>query len=183
MDFIQLLMLSISLAMDAFAVSVTSGILLRRPTPGPVLKIAVFFGGFQALMPTLGWLLGRTVADYVESLDNWIAFLILGFIGGKMIWEAFRTGEEQEESADPAATGRLLVMAVATSIDAFAVGMSLALLDVGILSSALIIGLVTFFLCLMGVLLGRFLGALWRKGAMVAGGIILLGLGVHILLT
>ena len=182
MSFFALFMLSVSLAMDAFAVSITNGINLVRPSLWQILKPALFFGAFQALMPALGWLAGRTVAHYIEAVDNWIAFIILSVIGGKMVFDAIREGKEAGGFAPPPTTGKLLVMAIATSIDAFAIGMSLAFLDVGIIASSITIGVITFFISLSGVLLGKWLGGIFQQGAVIAGGIILILIGIKILI-
>ena len=176
-----LLMLAVGLSMDALSVSVTIGITTRELRPRHALKTGLFFGGFQALMPLLGWLAGSTVSTYITAADHWIAFALLLFIGGKMLWDCFHADEG--EAVDPTNTKRLLMLAVATSIDALAVGVSLAFLQVNILASSLFIGLVTFVICVAAVPLGRKLGGLFKRWATVAGALILIGIGVNILVT
>lgn len=143
--------------------------------------MGLWFGGFQFAMPLAGWLLGSSVARYIEAVDHWIAFGLLVLIGGRMVWEALRGGEEAAGAADLSA-GRLCVLAVATSIDALAVGVSMAFMQVDILASAALIGVVAFFLSLAGGLLGRRLGGLLQKWAQAAGGLALMGIGVKILM-
>ena len=139
MSFAELLLVAIGLSMDAFAVAVCRGLEMRRIDYRQALLIAVFFGGFQALMPVAGYLLGAGFEHYISSFDHWIAFLLLAFIGGKMIWEAARGGEE--EHAEALSLKLLVMMAVATSIDALAVGITFAFLQMDILPSAAVIGL------------------------------------------
>ncbi len=138
MSFVELLLVAVGLSMDAFAVAVCRGLEMRRIDYRQALLIAVFFGGFQALMPVVGYLLGAGFEHYISSFDHWIAFALLAFIGGKMIWEAVRGGEE--EHAEALSLKLLVMMAVATSIDALAVGITFAFLQMDILSSASIIG-------------------------------------------
>ncbi len=181
MSFIELILTAIALSMDAFAVSVTTGITLRRPRPWQAIKPGLFFGGFQALMPLIGYIAGRSVAVYIESVDHWIAFALLAAIGGKMIWDIWHE-DGDAESADPTRTLALLVMAVATSIDALAVGISLALLSVNIWWAITIIGCTTCALSIAGVLLGNRLGELFKKRATLVGGLILIAIGAKILI-
>jgi putative Mn2+ efflux pump MntP len=178
----ELLLLAVGLAMDAFTVSVTNGILLKCPTIWQTLKTALFFGGFQALMPALGWLAGANVARYIAAFGQWIAFLLLGIIGAKMIYDSFHCGEQSCEK-NPVSTVRLLVMALATSIDAFAVGLGLALLHVDVVLSCLFIGAVTFCICMAGMLIGKKLGNLFQKRAVFSGGCVLIAIGFKILIT
>ncbi len=177
---IEILLIAFSLALDAFAVSVSTGI----STPGfswkQGIKMGLWFGGFQCAMPLIGWFLGSSVAEYIVAFDHWIAFGLLAAIGGKMLWESFRGGEEESGPADLSA-GRLCVLAIATSIDALAVGVSMAFMEVDILFSAAVIGVVAFGMAIMGGLLGNKLGALVEKWAAVAGGLVLIGIGIKIL--
>lgn len=177
---IEIFLIAVSLALDAFAVSVSTGI----STPGfswrQGAKMGLWFGGFQFAMPLIGWFLGSSVARYIEAFDHWIAFGLLVLIGGHMVWDALKGGEGESAPADLSA-GRLCVLAVATSIDALAVGVSMAFMEVNILVSALIIGVVAFVLSLAGGLLGKKLGTLFQKGAQVAGGCVLIGIGIKIL--
>jgi len=178
----ELLILAIGLSMDALSVSITIGIMTPQLRLKHAMKAGLFFGGFQALMPVLGWLAGSTVSSYIEAADHWIAFALLGFIGGKMLWDVFKGGND-DEKVDPTNTGRLLLLALATSIDALAVGVSLAFLHVNIVASALFIGVTTFSLCVAAVMLGKKLGSLFQRWATIAGGVILIGIGINILVT
>lgn len=181
MSVIEIALLGVSLAMDAFAVSITTGITLKDLRWKHALKVGLFFGGFQFLMPLIGYLAGSTFVRYIESVDHWIAFGLLAFIGGKMVYECIRPGEE-EQVANPTATGKLLVLAVATSIDALAVGITFAFLDVAILPSAGLIALTTFVLSALGVALGSLCGQKLQARAKALGGGILILLGIKILL-
>lgn len=177
---ISILLIALSLALDAFAVSVSSGISVPGFGWKQAVKMGVWFGAFQCLMPLLGWALGSGVSRYIEAVDHWIAFGLLAFIGGKMVLDACRGGEE-EAPAD-LSPRRLCVLAVATSIDALAVGVSMAfMVDVDIRLSAAVIGLVAFGMSVLGGLVGRRLGGLFQRRATLAGGVVLIGIGVKIL--
>lgn len=183
--FVTLLLMGVGLAMDAFAVSVCKGLAMRRVNKKQCFVIALFFGGFQALMPLLGWILGSQFEQYITSIDHWIAFILLGIIGGKMILEAVRGQEntdEVEQLDPPLNLKELLVLAIATSIDALAVGITFAFLDTPILEAMLVIGITTFVICVIGVYVGNFFGSRYKRRAALAGGIILVLLGVKILL-
>lgn len=183
--FITLLLMGVGLAMDAFAVSICKGLAMRKVNKKQCFVIALFFGGFQALMPAIGWLLGSRFERYIVSVDHWIAFILLGVIGGKMIWEAAREKEDQDivEQLDaPLNIKELLVMALATSIDALAVGITFAFLGTPILEASLIIGVTTFIICVIGVYVGNFFGSKYKRKASIAGGMILVLLGIKILL-
>lgn len=183
--FITLLLMGIGLAMDAFAVSICKGLAMRKVNKKQCFVIALFFGGFQALMPVVGWLLGSRFEQYIVSVDHWIAFFLLGLIGGKMIWEAIREKEDHDivEHLDaPLDIKELFVMAVATSIDALAVGITFAFLGTPILEASLIIGVTTFVICVIGVYVGNFFGSKYKCKASIAGGMILVLLGIKILL-
>lgn len=182
MSFVELLLIAVGLSMDAFAVAVCRGLEMRRIDYRQALLIALFFGGFQALMPAVGYLLGAGFEHYISAFDHWIAFLLLAFIGGKMIWEATRGGEEEPAGAQALELKTLLLMAIATSIDALAVGITFAFLRMDILPSALTIGLTTFILSLIGVLVGNRFGARYKKKAEITGGVVLVIIGVKILL-
>ena len=154
-----------------------------RIDKGQALVTALFFGGFQALMPLAGWALGRQFEGYITQLDHWIAFVLLGVIGGKMIWEALREGEEAaEKGAGRLDLKELTLLALATSIDALAVGVTFAFLKADIALSASLIGLTTFCLSLAGVWVGHVFGARFKSKAEVAGGAILVLIGLKILL-
>ena len=179
MDFISTLLIAIALAMDAFSVSLTKGFTLKKITKSQALWFGIFFGGFQALMPLLGWLLGSSFKKYFESFGHWIAFGLLLFIGGKMICDTFCGCEEDKDNFD---IKELFVMAVATSIDAFAVGVSFAMFNINIFSAIAVIGITTFVLSALGVLIGCKFGEIFKNKATLFGGIILIFIGLKILL-
>ena len=181
-DIVSLLLVAVALSMDAFAVAVTSGIVDQHITPQKVTRLALFFGFFQFLMPLLGWALGSAVSEYIAAVDHWLAFLLLSFIGIRMVREACRKENPDKAPVNPFTYKNLLYMAVATSIDALAVGISFALTGERILYSCVVIGIVTFSLSVVGVLMGKRVGALFQKRAEVLGGLILVGIGVKILL-
>lgn len=183
--FIELLLMGVGLAMDAFAVSVCKGLAMRKVNKKQAVIIALFFGGFQALMPFIGWALGIQFESYITSIDHWIAFVLLGFIGGKMILEAVKPEEDEEiEQMDPPLDlKQLTILAVATSIDALAVGITFAFLDYPIVEAISIIGVVTFIICIAGVYVGNFFGSKYKNKAEFAGGLILVLLGLKILLS
>ena len=190
MDLITLLLLALGLSMDAFAVSISSGILLCRAKWTKNVKLAGAFGLFQGLMPIVGYAIARTFARQIEAFDHWIAFGLLAFIGGKTLWEAIRGENDEAPRGDPTDWKNLLVMAVATSIDAMAVGVTMALSGrtgllgpaYGFLLCSLIIACVTFVVCLAGVRIGCKTGDRYGKKAEIAGGVVLIGIGVKILL-
>ena len=183
--FIELFLLGIGLAMDAFAVSVCKGLGMRRLNKKQALIIGLYFGGFQALMPLIGWLLGSQFQKYITSIDHWIAFILLSFIGGKMMIEAIREWNE-EETVDvmdaPLDHKNMLVLAVATSIDALAVGITFAFLDTPIIEAITIIGITTMIISIIGVVVGNFFGSRYKSKAEFIGGLILVLLGLKILL-
>ena len=177
---LQILLIALSLAMDAFAVSVSTGIAVPGFGPRQAARIGVWCGAFQFAMPLIGWFLGSSVKTYIEAVDHWIAFGLLAFIGGNMIHEALSGG--QEEAVTDLSARRLFLLALATSIDALAVGGTMAFLDVNILFSAAIIGVVAFLLAMLGGLLGRRLGQLFQRRATLLGGAVLVFIGGKILL-
>ena len=185
MGFIELFLIGVGLSMDAFAVSVCKGLNMREKLN---IKhagiIALFFGGFQAIMPLIGYFLGVNFESLIKSFDHWIAFVLLGFIGGKMIWEAVtEKDEENEDNADGSLNIKeLFMLAVATSIDALAVGITFAFLSVNIWSSVSIIGVTTFILAFIGVIIGNKFGSKYKNKAEIAGGAILILIGTKILL-
>jgi manganese efflux pump family protein len=179
MDALTLLLISLGLSMDAFAVSVSCGICGRPRHWRLPVRVGLYFGGFQAVMPVLGWLAGSRFRGLISSVDHWIAFGLLALIGLKMIHESFEIGTKR---FDPRKHRVLLTLAVATSIDALAVGLSFALLDTGIVVPALVIGAVTFCVSCLGVVLGDRVGAAFERAAEAVGGVILIGIGVKILL-
>lgn len=186
MGFSELLLIAVGLSMDAFAVAVCKGLKMRRLDIGKTAVIALFFGGFQALMPLLGWALGKQFEHYITSIDHWIAFFLLLFIGGKMIIESFKKDKDSDENSEhdeeKLDLKELTLMAVATSIDALAVGVTFAFLQVNILTSITVIGSVTFILSALGVSVGHKFGAKYKNKAELCGGIILVLIGIKILL-
>lgn len=180
MSLIELFLIGVGLSMDAFAVSVCRGLAMPRMNWRQGALAALFFGGFQALMPLAGWGLGRQFEQYITSVDHWIAFLLLGYIGGKMIWDAFHDGEACCQPG--VAVKELLMMAIATSIDALAVGITFAFLQVSILPAATLIGCTTFALSLAGVWIGHRFGSRYKNRATLAGGVVLCLIGLKILL-
>ena len=179
MDFAELLLIAVGLSMDAFAVSVCKGLSVKELKGRHVLLVGLYFGGFQALMPVIGWLLGYRFESLITEIDHWIAFVLLALIGGNMIRESF---SEDEELNDDFGVKTMLLLAVATSSDALAVGITFAFLSVKILPAAGTIGLTTFLLSGVGVLIGRAFGARWKSGAERVGGLILILIGLKILL-
>jgi manganese efflux pump family protein len=184
MSFGALLLLAVGLAMDATAVAAARGCAAARIEAKHVLLVAAFFGGFQALMPLVGWLLGTQVGPFVQAWDHWLAFALLGAIGGKMLWESMtaRPGEAAERPpADPFALRVLLVLAIATSIDALAVGITLPMLGAPLVLSVVTIGVTTALLSAVGLFAGRRFGALLGSRLDAVGGLVLIGLGTKIL--
>ena len=175
---LQVFLIAVSLAMDAFAVSISTGISLPGFHWRHAVKMGLWFGAFQFFMPLLGWSLGTSVKSYIESVDHWIAFGLLVFIGGRMVWETFHGSGE---AAADLSVGRLAMLALATSIDALAVGVSMAFMPGNILVSSAVIGAVAFVLSVAGGLLGKRLGSLFQRSAQVLGGLVLIGIGVKIL--
>lgn len=181
MSFWEILLLAIGVSMDAFAVSVGKGLTARRASWREALTVGLWFGGFQALMPVIGYFLGIGFSDLVTKVDHWIAFGLLLLIGGNMIREALQ--KEEEKPADASFGFRtMLVLAIATSIDALALGISFAFLDANIWWSVSIIGLTTFLFSVVGLLIGKKVGGRFRSGAEILGGAILIAIGVKILL-
>lgn len=180
MDMITITFVAFGLAMDAFAVSVTSGITIRHLKIDHALRIALFFGSFQAIMPVIGWLAGLSLRDFISDIDHWIAFGLLSFIGCKMIYEAFGMEADRKE-VSPLNLYVLLMLSVATSIDALAVGVSFAFLKISIATPVLVIGIVTFLLSYLGVFVGNRLGHFFEKQIEILGGLVLIGIGVKIL--
>ncbi len=180
MSIIELFLLAVGLSMDAFAVSVCKGLSMREMSFKKAAVIGLWFGGFQALMPLIGYVLGSNFQKQIERIDHWIAFGLLAVIGGNMIWESF---SKEEEHVDASIKARdMLVLAIATSIDALAVGISLACIQVRIVPAISFIGTVTFVLSMIGVKVGTVFGTKYKSRAELAGGVILVLLGVKILL-
>ena len=178
---ITILLIAIGLAMDALAVSITSGLTITDLRLRNALTIALFFGAFQAVMPLLGWLGGVSARAVITNIDHWIAFGLLCLIGGKMIYESTRLGSDGTE-LNPLDIHVLFLLAIATSIDALAVGVSFAFLEMAIITPAIIIGVTTFALSFLGVFVGNVSGHFFEKKIEVLGGLILIGIGLKILI-
>jgi manganese efflux pump family protein len=173
--------IAFALAMDAVAVAIVAGMSSLPLTARRVFRLAFHFGLFQALMPILGWSLGTAVLSYVASVDHWIAFGLLTFVGGKMLLESRQAHRDGDAATDSTRGWALVLLSVATSIDALAVGLSLAMLGTSILLPALVIGVITAVLTAMGMAGGRRLGVLWGRRVEALGGLILIGIGLRIL--
>jgi putative Mn2+ efflux pump MntP len=174
-------LLALGLSMDAVAVSISSGLCRPGERFWRLLRMPLAFGLFQALMPFIGWLGGAAVVKQVAAWDHWLAFVLLAGIGGKMLWEAWKGGDDASGPADPFAWGRLTVLAIATSIDALAAGLTIAFIDLPVAFTLAIIGGTTAALCLPAVLLAGRLGERWAGRAEVLGGLVLIGIGAKIL--
>lgn len=184
MNFWGLTLLAVGLSMDAFAVAVCKGLAMRKLEWKKAVVVGLWFGGFQALMPLIGYFLGIQFSEYITAVDHWIAFILLGIIGINMIREAIadKDGCSVEEANESLSFKNMLVLAVATSIDALAVGITLAFLKVDILPAVSYIGILTFCLSVIGVKIGNVFGCKYKSKAELAGGIILILLGTQILL-
>ncbi len=182
MQIFTTLLISIGLAMDAFAVSIGVGTTDRSSDRGAVFRLAFHFGLFQGLMTFLGWLAGSTVASLIAGIDHWVAMALLAWVGVRMILQGL-SQEEQPGCPDPSRGGTLMMLCIATSLDAMAVGLGLAMINVDILSASLSIGFITLGLSLLGLLLGSRLGRRFGRRMEVVGGIILNLIGLRILLT
>lgn len=181
MDLVTIVLISIGLAMDAFAVSICKGLSMKKLDMKKALIIGLYFGLFQGMMPIIGYLLGKNFSDVVEVVDHWIAFILLGFIGGKMIKESL--SKDDEGCTDDVSFKTMVVLAIATSIDALAVGITFAFLkNTYLVLSFVLIGVITFVLSVLGVKIGNVFGDKYEKKAEFAGGLILILLGLKILL-
>ena len=183
MELITVCGIGVGLAMDTFAISIVSGGVYRQLHIKHALRMALFFGGFQALMPLLGWTLGEKLPDFISPYDHWIAFILLAFIGGKMIYEAFEIKEVGSKPQDPSNLGVLLALSVATSIDALVVGITLTLITGSIFQAVLMIGAITFIISYIGWELGRRVGHFFENKIEILGGLILIAIGLKILLS
>ena len=181
-DFLSILIVAISLSADCFAVALSGSISKKGFSFLPVLRVALSFGVFQAFMPVLGWLAGRTVIEFISAYDHWLAFLLLAFVGGRMMWESFHDEASSRKNTDITRGLFLLTLSVATSIDSLAVGLSFAFLEVNITLAAAVIGIVAFVVTFVGFSLGSKVGALIGKRAEMIGGVILIIIGLRILL-
>ena len=180
MDPLSLVLIAVGLAMDAFAVSICKGLAMRKPSLKAILVVGIWFGFFQALMPVIGYYLGSSFYDYIADYDHWIAFILLAVIGVNMIREAL--SDEEEGVDDSTGFRTMLILAIATSIDALAVGISLAMTGDDILTSAVLIGVITSLISAFGVKIGSVFGDRFGKKAELVGGVILIVIGLRILL-
>ncbi len=181
MEPLTLIFIAIALAMDAFAVALAAGISLAPVSKRQLFRLGFHFGLFQGLMPIIGWLAGLSVQSLIAAYDHWVAFGLLSFVGGKMVFEAFHDNEEKEKS-DPTKGITMVMLSIATSIDALAVGLSLAVIGVDIWTPALIIALTASALTVTGMLMGGKIGMIWGKRVEVMGGLLLIGIGLKILM-
>ena len=183
--FIEILLIGVGLSMDAFAVSICKGLGMTKLNKKQAVTIGLYFGGFQALMPFIGYILGIQFEKYITSIDHWIAFVLLAFIGGKMVYEAIKEEDSDEQVEKDLALnqGEMFLLAIATSIDALAVGITFAFAydKLNIYWAITIIGLTTFVLSILGVVVGNFFGSKYKKKAEIIGGIILILIGIKIL--
>ncbi|WP_368136003.1 manganese efflux pump MntP family protein [Collinsella aerofaciens] len=188
MGLAELVLLAVGLSMDAFAVSICKGLGMKKINFKVAVVLGLFFGGFQAGMPVIGWALGSQFMGIIGPIDHWIAFILLAFIGGKMLWEAFTEDEDEDEDegdgkdAEKINLGEYLILAIATSIDALAVGISFAALSVDIVPAVSLIGVITFIFSVAGVAIGHTFGARYEKPATIVGGVVLILIGLKILL-
>lgn len=181
MSIIEIALIGVGLAMDAFAVSICKGLAMRRMNYKKAIIIAAFFGVFQALMPALGYVLGTTFANKIAAIDHWIAFILLALIGANMIKEAL-SSDDDECQDDSLRLGDLIMLSIATSIDALAVGITFAFFNVSLLLSVSMIGIITFIICVIGVKVGNVFGEKYKSKAELAGGLILIAMGAKILI-
>ena len=181
MDLITIILVAIGLSVDAFSVAIGIGAANTKRSWAPVMRLAAAFGLFQFAMPIAGWLAGQTVVDIVSDYDHWIAFALLAYVGGKMIWDGCKN-ESEEEKADSTRGLSLLLLSIATSIDALAVGFSFSILKVPILFPATIIGIVCFLITTVGMIFGKVLAKIFGKKVEIFGGIVLIGIGIKILI-
>ena len=177
---LSLLAIAVALAMDAFAVAVVTGLTVVPLRKTQVFRMASSFGLFQALMPVLGWAAGTAVHKEISATDHWVAFGLLAFAGGKMIWEGLRGDDAARVANDPTAGWNLVMLSIATSVDALAVGLSLAMLETAIAFPAAVIGITAAILTAVGMLLGRRIGAAWGRRVELLGGVVLIAIGGRI---
>ncbi len=182
MNLLSIIILAIGLAMDSFAVSVSQGLLMNRFRIKRAFLIALLFGAFQAIMPVVGWILGLRIAGILQYFDHWIAFAILFLIGIKMIWESSALCNKKTKQAESASVRTLLAFAIATSIDAFAIGLSFSIIGITIITPVIIIGIMTFLFSYLGVFIGSKIGHISENKIEALGGIIIIAVAIRILL-
>lgn len=183
MSFISLALLALAMSTDAFAAAIGKGAAMQKPHFFQALRIGLLFGIIEAITPVIGWAIGSVAAAWVSEWDHWIAFILLLVLGGRMIWEGAKTEHEAANIEEPKNQSfvALVLTAIATSIDAMAVGVGLAFIEVSIVEAALLIGLATTIMVTIGILVGRFLGSVIGKKAEILGGLVLIGVGTAIL--
>ncbi|MCK9310722.1 MAG: manganese efflux pump MntP family protein [Bacteroidales bacterium] len=182
MNILDIILLAIGLAMDCFAVSIACGMYMKKILSGPSFRIALFFGFFQAFMPLIGWLIGSSFRSYIENFDHWFAFIILIILGGKMIYENFKGKDSNKKHLNPYKWVVVLTMAIATSIDALAVGFTFSFLRIDLWLAIFIIGITSFFFSLFGLFFGHRYCHRVKIPAELFGGIVLIGIGTKILI-
>ena len=182
MNFIEVFLIALSMAMDAFAVCLGAGTQGQTSGPRVTFRLAFHFGLFQFLMPVLGWFAGTTIERYIATYDHWIAFGLLAFVGGRLLWSGFHP-EEVEKKSDPSRSWTLVLLSIAVSIDALAVGLSLGLIGVTIWYPAIVIGMVTSLMSWIGLRIGNRLGIKFGKTMEIVGGVVLILIGVRVLLA
>jgi putative Mn2+ efflux pump MntP len=180
MGLLEIIIIAVGLSMDAFAVSITLGLSVQKPKIKEIIIPGIYFGFFQALMPLIGYFTGINFAAKIQSLDHWIAFVLLGFVGGKMIWDSF-SKEEKQVNENPFRFTTMLLLAIATSIDALAVGITFSFFEINIFRAIIITGLTTFCISVAGVKIGNVFGAKYKSKAEFMGGAVLILLGLKIL--
>ena len=180
MGFFSVILTGFALSMDAFAVSITKGITLKKVNLSIAIKIAFFFGLFQAVMPLIGWLFGMNFELYIRSIDHWIAVILLSFLGIKMIIETINSDDDNEANSIYLDNKELIILSIATSIDALAVGVTFAFLNIDIIPICISIGVITFIVCFIGVVIGKKIGSVLKDSAQIIGGIILVLIGLNI---
>ncbi len=180
MPFFEIFLISLSMAMDAFAVCLAAGALQNTQGPRPAFRLSFHFGLFQFFMPVMGWLLGATIQPLIRNYDHWIAFGLLALIGSRMIYSSI-FGGEAKRSRDPSRGLTLILLSIAVSLDALAIGLSLGVLGVFVWYPAIVIGVVTGILSLIGLRIGRIVGRKLGKSVEIIGGLVLIGIGLRIL--
>jgi len=181
MGFVVLFVMAVALAMDCFAVSLAIALAVGKPSKQQTFRLALNFGSYQFFMPVVGWLAGRGLLEYIQGFDHWVAFGLLAFIGGKMIYESTVIGRDREDGSDPTRGLSIIMLSLATSIDALGVGVSLGVLGVEIMYPAMVIGSVSFVLTCVGMKTGPIAGRLFGKWVEAAGGLVLILIGIKIL--
>jgi putative Mn2+ efflux pump MntP len=181
MSLLEIILIAFGLSMDAFAVSITLGLSVKKPNIRQIILPGIYFGFFQALMPTVGYFAGMYFVDKIQGFDHWIAFILLGFIGGKMIKNSFSKDEKEQIKENTFKFMNMLILAIATSIDALAIGITFAIFKVNIVRTVIITGIITFIISMIGVRIGNIFGTKFKTKAEFVGGVVLILLGVKII--